>query len=316
MTVATTARSQQFVLDGVEDEFTFTFRALTSAPTDIKCIATTSGTDTLLAYTTDYTVAVNADGVGGTLTLVDPAAVGSGTLTVYRETTNLQESDYDDYNQFPANTLENDLDIRTLISQETAEANSRALTLPITVSGVSVELPTPEASKILAWNSSADALENVDNMTGPTGPTGATGATGTIEALSAIPANQDSSGVKVTLTANEAQAFGDVCYINASGYAALIDADAIATASGICMLVDSVVAPTGPGTYLLMGIVRNDSWTWTAGTLLYASTAGVTAGTITMTAPSGTDDVIQLLGVATHANRMFFNPSLVQVEHT
>jgi len=163
MSVATTARKQQFVLDQVEDEFTFTFRALVSAPSDIKCIATNwANTDVELTYLTDYTVAINANGIGGTITLLNPAATGTGTLTVYRETTNKQESDYDDYNNFPADTVETDLDIRTLISQEQSEALDRTLRLPISAStaGVSTELPRPSASKVIGWNDDATALEN------------------------------------------------------------------------------------------------------------------------------------------------------------
>lgn len=162
MSVATTARKQQFTLDGATADFTFTFRALTSAPSDIKCMTTTSGTDTIHTYTTDYTVSVNSNGVGGTLSLVDPAGIGLGTLTVYRETTNKQESDYDDYNQFPADTLETDLDIRTLVSQEQDEGLDRTLKLSISTTDVSAELPAPEANKVLSWNDAADALKNVD----------------------------------------------------------------------------------------------------------------------------------------------------------
>lgn len=160
MSVASLTRKQQFTLDGATADYTFTFRALTSAPTDIKCISTTNGTDTIRVYTTEYSVAVNASGIGGTLTLVSPSTVGKGTLTIYRETTNKQESDYNDYNQFPAETVEQDLDIRTLVSQELSEELDRGLTLPISVSGVSAELPVPSADKVLGWNSAATAIEN------------------------------------------------------------------------------------------------------------------------------------------------------------
>ncbi len=161
MTVASTARTQRFTLDGVTAAFTFTFRAITANPTDIKCIATISGTDSTLTYTTQYTVSVDTDGVGGTVTLVSPSTIGSGTLTVYRDTTNLQSSDYDDYNNFPADTLETDLDIRTLVSQEQLETINRAIVLPISYSGTaSTTLPTPVASQILGWNSSANAIIN------------------------------------------------------------------------------------------------------------------------------------------------------------
>lgn len=161
MSVETSARRQQFTLDGATAAFTFTFRALTSMPSDIKCIRTSGGTDTDLVYTTDFSVSVNSNGVGGTVTLVSPSAVGTGTLTIYRETTNTQESDYDDYNQFPANTLENDLDIRTLVSQEQAEALDRILQLPISYTGTaSTTLPTPTADTVIGWNAAGSALEN------------------------------------------------------------------------------------------------------------------------------------------------------------
>lgn len=160
MAVSTSTRKQQFTLDGVTAAFTFTFRALTSAPSDIKCVVTSGTTDTDLTYTTDFTVSVNANGVGGTVTIVVPAS-WSGTLTVYRDTTNTQESDYDDYNQFPANTLENDLDIRTLLSQEQDEAIDRIVQFPISYSGTaSTILPTPVADTVLGWNAAGNELEN------------------------------------------------------------------------------------------------------------------------------------------------------------
>lgn len=332
MTVQTTARSQQFVLNGATATFTFTFRALVSAPTDIKCIATVGGVDTTLAYTTQYTVAVNSNGVGGVVTLVSPSSVGSGTLTVYRDTTNTQGSDYDDYNQFPANTLENDLDIRTLVSQEQAESLSRSLSLPITASGVSAELPTPEADKLIGWNAAADGFENksIADLGGTVAASQSQAEAGTDNTtfmtplrttqasplLSAAPSDHTGHGIKTTLTANEAHNFGDVCYINASGYAQLVDADAIATSSGVCICVSSSVTITGSGTYLFMGIVRDDSWSWTVGGLVMISVTGTTGNTLSQSVVSGTDDVVQIVGVALSAKKILFNPSLVQVEHT
>lgn len=161
MSVASTSRKQQFTLNGTTSTLTFTFRALTSAPTDIKVTVTAGGIDTDLVYTTDFTVAVNSNGIGGTVTLVSPSSVGSGTATVYRDTTNTQDSDYDDYNQFPANTVENDFDIRTLVSQEQGEAIDRILQLPISYSGTaSTILPIPVASTVIGWNSAGSELEN------------------------------------------------------------------------------------------------------------------------------------------------------------
>ena len=160
MAVSSTTRKQQFVLDGIEDEYSFTFRALTSAPEDIKCSVLTAGVTTVLTYTTNYTVEIDSDGVGGTVTLVSAATIGLGTLTVYRETTNLQESDYDDYNQFPANTLEEDLDRRTMQAQELTEDLARCPKMPVESTVTDIDFPEPSARKGLKWNDAADAIVN------------------------------------------------------------------------------------------------------------------------------------------------------------
>lgn len=129
------------------------------------------------------------------------------------------------------------------------------------------------------------------------------------------PSDVTGSGVKITLTAAGNIAFGDICYIASSGKATLADADAIATSSAIVMALATISADAS-GQFLLLGVARNDAWNWTVGGLIYLSTTGTSTNTLTQTAPSGTDDVIQIVGVATHADRMFFNPSLIQVEHT
>jgi len=122
------------------------------------------------------------------------------------------------------------------------------------------------------------------------------------------------SGTTISLVANENQAFGDVCYINSSGEAQLIDADAIATMSAVVMCADATISADATGNYLLYGIARDDSWAWTVGGVIYGTVTGTSGNTLSQTAPTATDDVVQIMGVATHADRMFFNPQLVQVE--
>jgi len=135
--------------------------------------------------------------------------------------------------------------------------------------------------------------------------------------LTAAPATDHTvSGTTIYLKANENQAFGDVCYINADGEAQLIDADAIATMSAVVMCADATIDADASGNYLLMGIARDDTWAWTVGGLIYGTVTGTTGNTLSQTAPSGANDVVQIMGVATHADRMLFKPSLVQVELT
>jgi hypothetical protein len=110
-------------------------------------------------------------------------------------------------------------------------------------------------------------------------------------------------------------AFGDVCYINASGEAQLIDASAIATMPGIVMCADATISADASGNWLLSGVARNDDWSWTVGGLIFGTITGTTTNTLSQTAPTGANEVIQILGVATHADRLIFMPSLSQVEH-
>jgi len=134
--------------------------------------------------------------------------------------------------------------------------------------------------------------------------------------LDATPdSDHTSSGTLITLTANANVVFGDVCYIDSDGEAAIIDADAIATMSAVVMAVATIDADAS-GLFLLQGIARDDTWDWTVGGLIYGTVTGTTTNTLSQTAPTGTDDVVQIMGVATHADRILFNPQLVQIERT
>jgi len=155
---------------------------------------------------------------------------------------------------------------------------------------------------------------------GDQGDTGEQGDTGSVSNEWNIDSTPDSdhtvSGIIGDFTANENQAFGDVCYIDADGEMHLADADAIASAVVIGMCADASINASASGDYLLFGIARDDTWAWTVGGLVYLSLTGTTTNTLTQTAPSATDDCIVIVGVATHADRIFFNPQLVIVEHT
>ena len=106
MTVETTTRKQSFA--GGQSALTFNFKVLPDHPEYTKLLVVSSGTETILTYDVDYTVALASEGVGGVIT-VSPSYSTNYTYTAYRETAKTQETDYDDYNQFPADTIESDL---------------------------------------------------------------------------------------------------------------------------------------------------------------------------------------------------------------
>jgi len=134
----------------------------------------------------------------------------------------------------------------------------------------------------------------------------------------AVPAaDLTATGIIVRLVANENQAFGDVCQIaTADGKAKIADASVIATSSATCMCADATITGAATGNYLLLGVARQDAWNWSSADLLiYLSLTGTTTNTLTETAPSSTDEVIAVMGVSLSDDEMFFNPSLIQVEH-
>lgn len=138
-------------------------------------------------------------------------------------------------------------------------------------------------------------------------------ASGDVTLTAAPGSNLTASGVKVILTANENQAFGDVCRIGPDGDATLATAAAYATASALFMCLGTVTTGN-PASYLALGIARNDTWAWTVGGFIYLSTTGTTTNTLTQTAPSTAGQIVQVLGVATHADRVYFKPELIQIE--
>lgn len=125
------------------------------------------------------------------------------------------------------------------------------------------------------------------------------------------PATGVTSGIKTELQwgIGESQ-FGYVCRMHSDGKMRYADADAIATANVIAMATGELVEDES-GDFLLMGLATFNSWTWTVGGILYLSTTGTE---MTQTPPSGSGDVVQVVGVALSATTIYFNPSLAQVE--
>ena len=120
-------------------------------------------------------------------------------------------------------------------------------------------------------------------------------------------------GLIVAMTAGAQGDFGEVCYLNSSGKWVLADASAAATSRALAMVADTTIAADASGDFLLMGFARDDTWNWTTiGGEIYLSE---TAGALTQTAPTTADSVTQVMGIAIHADRMYFKPSSDIVEH-
>jgi hypothetical protein len=105
-------------------------------------------------------------------------------------------------------------------------------------------------------------------------------------------------------------AFETVCIHTTTGEVVISDSDAIGTMP-VIGIAPAAISDTATGTILLQGFIRDDTWNWTLGGILYAST---TAGAMSQTAPSGSGDFVQAVGIALSADVVYFNPSLTLVE--
>lgn len=122
--------------------------------------------------------------------------------------------------------------------------------------------------------------------------------------------DQDAVGVvgKMTVASNS-QGFGAVMRVDTSGEAQEANAT---DESGMPGLVLALESGTGSDKNILhWGRVRNDSWSWTPGAYVYV---GTSAGQLTQTRPSNTDNIVQVVGVAESTTILHFNPSFVTIK--
>lgn len=115
-------------------------------------------------------------------------------------------------------------------------------------------------------------------------------------------------GIKTTLTAGEALTAGNLCYMT-GGKMYKADADAVATSFCFAIATDAIDADS-QGVFLLIGIISGFS-SLTVGAPVFLST---TSGGLTQTLPSGSNDVVQVVGIALSATHVYFKPDLVQIE--
>lgn len=135
---------------------------------------------------------------------------------------------------------------------------------------------------------------------------------GVITAKPPLDADHSASGYAMYLLAGETVPFGAGVYSNGDGKAWKSDADAASSMPSVGIVIEG-----GDADDLILilfaGFVRDDTWEWTVGNPVYAST---TPGALTQTAPSGTGDQVQVVGVASSADILLVNTdySLVEVQ--
>lgn len=149
MTVTVESNISDGTGDGSNKIFPFNFELLQSGDLDVYKDEVLQGSG--------YTVQINANGVGGTVTFASAPANGVEILMV-RNVDITQETALPVEGNLPEATLETMVDKLTMICQQLAEKLSRAFTVPFSLAPFTP--PEPEPLLFIRWNATGDALEN------------------------------------------------------------------------------------------------------------------------------------------------------------
>lgn len=115
--------------------------------------------------------------------------------------------------------------------------------------------------------------------------------------------NLTASGITsfVSVSSNSV-GFGAALFISSDG--SYKEAGASSLVSMPCSAL-ALEAGVGVKKVLLWGLVRDDSWSWSIGGVVYVDT---TTGIISQSEPSGSGEVVQPVGIAVSATTLLFKP--------
>ncbi|CAB5178907.1 Bacteriophage T7 tail fibre protein [uncultured Caudovirales phage] len=164
MAVSSSTTRADYTGNGVTTAFTIPFYFVDNSHVVVLSTVIATGAVTTLAIGTDYSLSGAGSPSGGTATLV-AAPAATAKIAIYRNVPFTQVYHYVNGDTFPASAHEANLDLLCMESQQLNEAVSRSLQLPVQSTGVSAQLPTPESGKVLAWNSAATGIQNLDIST-------------------------------------------------------------------------------------------------------------------------------------------------------
>jgi len=119
------------------------------------------------------------------------------------------------------------------------------------------------------------------------------------------------SGLIVQMRLGENASKGDLMYIDSTGKIKNSDASSSSTLPAFAIMCDDGYTDNLQFV-LLQGFMLNTSWSWTTGSILYAS---LTTGELTETKPTSTGDYVQVIGIATSSTTIYFKPDLTYIQN-
>lgn len=166
MTLSSTATKSTYNGDGATTAFATGFRFLANSHVTVILRDENASpvTETTWVEGTHYTLTGAGVASGGTVTVATAPtdhtpAVGE-KLIVKRAAPETQGSAFPAGGAFPSATVEQALDLLTMLVQQHSEEIARALILAETSPTSGITLPEPAANALLAWNAAGGNLEN------------------------------------------------------------------------------------------------------------------------------------------------------------
>jgi len=121
------------------------------------------------------------------------------------------------------------------------------------------------------------------------------------------------TGIGLYRTCLAATAIGAPVYIDSAGKAVAANAAAAATMPAIGINVTTTAEANQPCYIVTHGTVTQDTWTWTAGNTIYVDDSAAGVLTATIGDVSGTDHVVQIIGIALSDDTILVQPTLATI---
>lgn len=173
MTVASTTNRVAYTGTGAVSTYSYTFKIFANTDLVVTVVRTSTGAETTLTLTTDYTVTGVGEEAGGTIVLVDNDQAwltGAFLATTYqlvirRVRPVTQTTDIRNQGSFLPETHEDTFDHLVMLIQQLRELLNRVLLQGVLATSP-LTLPSGAADKFLGWNAAGTAIVNKDGTPG------------------------------------------------------------------------------------------------------------------------------------------------------
>jgi len=172
MTISSAVRTAgPFTGTGALSTYSFAFKVFQASDLLVVRQLISTGAQTTLALTTDYTVSLNADqdsSPGGSITLVAGALATTYTLLITSDVGNLQPTSLTNQGGFYPEVINDSLDRATIQIQQVAVKSGREMSAPLIDGTIDMTLPSAanRASKFLYFGASGEPMAAAGTNTG------------------------------------------------------------------------------------------------------------------------------------------------------